>query len=113
MAPLALGGPWAHPVRLGFAWGCEVLVERLGLGRRASAGSQRDNSDHTDCPALGKGQDVARPDGPRGFRDPLGVDTNVTVGDLPRSQGPRLEEPGVPQPFVNAQTGRGSEVGQG
>ena len=78
----------------------DLLVQRLRFARRAASTAEVDDAHDTDDRALGEGQHVARPHPVMRLGDDRLVDAQTALTDQLRRERPRLEETGLPQPFV-------------
>lgn len=78
----------------------QIVIERLCLGRRATAGRQGDDPNHADHPTLREGQHITGPDRGCLFLHLLAIDAHMAARHGFRGQAPGLEEPRLPEPLV-------------
>lgn len=102
VAAVLFGGARTDARGHGLCLCCHVEVEGLGLSGRAAPFGNGFHSHDPDPAALGEGQNVARADLGRRLGDLHCIHPHMTVADLPRRKRAGLEEPGMPEPAVEA-----------
>lgn len=112
IAPVFFGGPGTDAGGDGFGLWCHIRIKRLRLGCGTASLGQRLNFHDANLAALGKGQHIARRHLGRGFSNLDRIHPHMPVRDLAGGKAPGFEEPGLPQPLVQAVFRRGAVLGR-